>query len=309
MAHDPAAPREPAPAPSACWCWPRPTRPATPPTWAPTSWRASARSRARRCAAARLRAAEPRQLTCRERTGERPDRRARDADVARHLEHLRGRAAARRAHAGAVREAFDRLQRFAPSRRRCRCARCRRTTSAAGRRSCTAPGLAPRSIALVLSAWRGFYRWLGREGLVAANPVEGVRAPRAAKPLPKALSVDHAVALVGASRRGGDRRRWRRATPASSSCSTAAACASASWSGSTSSPAARRPAGSTPPTPAPTCSARAASGAACRWASRRSQALAAWLAQRGELARAERAGALRQPPRHAADARARCARA
>jgi len=59
-----------------------------------------------------------------------------------------------------------------------------------------AQGLAPRSIALVLSAWRGLYRWLGREGLVALNPVEGVRAPKSAKPLPKALSVDHAVALA-----------------------------------------------------------------------------------------------------------------
>ena len=57
-------------------------------------------------------------------------------------------------------------------------------------------GLAPRSIALVLSAWRGFYRWLGRDGLVACNPVEGVRAPKAARPLPKALSVDMAMALA-----------------------------------------------------------------------------------------------------------------
>jgi integrase/recombinase XerC len=57
-------------------------------------------------------------------------------------------------------------------------------------------GLAPRSIALVLSAWRGFYRWLGRDGLVASNPVEGVRAPKAARPLPKALSVDLAMALA-----------------------------------------------------------------------------------------------------------------
>ena len=59
-------------------------------------------------------------------------------------------------------------------------------------------GLAPRSIALVLSAWRGLYRWLGRDGLVAANPVDGVRAPKAGRPLPKALSVDHAVALADA---------------------------------------------------------------------------------------------------------------
>jgi integrase/recombinase XerC len=57
-------------------------------------------------------------------------------------------------------------------------------------------GLAPRSIALVLSAWRGFYRWLGRDGQVANNPVLGVRAPKAARPLPKALSVDQAVALA-----------------------------------------------------------------------------------------------------------------
>ena len=59
-----------------------------------------------------------------------------------------------------------------------------------------AKGLAPRSIALELSAWRGLYRWLGRDALVALNPVDGVRAPRAAKPLPKALSVDQAVALA-----------------------------------------------------------------------------------------------------------------
>lgn len=57
-------------------------------------------------------------------------------------------------------------------------------------------GLGPRSIAMVLSAWRGLYRWLGTEGLVDANPVAGVRAPKAPKPLPKALSVDQAVALA-----------------------------------------------------------------------------------------------------------------
>ena len=57
-------------------------------------------------------------------------------------------------------------------------------------------GLAPRSIAIVLSAWRGLYRWLGRQGLVALNPVDGVRPPKAGKPLPKALAVDQAVALA-----------------------------------------------------------------------------------------------------------------
>lgn len=59
-----------------------------------------------------------------------------------------------------------------------------------------AGGLSPRSVALHLSAWRGLYRWLGRDAVVTANPVDGVRAPKAAKPLPKALAVDQSVALA-----------------------------------------------------------------------------------------------------------------
>ena len=65
-------------------------------------------------------------------------------------------------------------------------------------------GLAPRSLALQLSAWRGLYRWWGREGLVDANPVEGVRAPRRGRPLPKALAVDQAVALAEHQPEQGD---------------------------------------------------------------------------------------------------------
>jgi integrase/recombinase XerC len=57
-------------------------------------------------------------------------------------------------------------------------------------------GRSARGIALILSGWRGFYRWLGREVLVAANPVQDVRAPRAARLLPKALGVDEAVQLA-----------------------------------------------------------------------------------------------------------------
>jgi integrase/recombinase XerC len=57
-------------------------------------------------------------------------------------------------------------------------------------------GRSGRGIALILSGWRGFYSWLGREGLVSCNPVLDVRAPKAAKPLPKALSVDDAVQLA-----------------------------------------------------------------------------------------------------------------
>ena len=58
-----------------------------------------------------------------------------------------------------------------------------------------AGGRSGRGIALILSGWRGFYTWLGREGQISANPVQDVRAPRQARPLPKALGVDEAVQL------------------------------------------------------------------------------------------------------------------
>ena len=54
-------------------------------------------------------------------------------------------------------------------------------------------GRSGRGIALILSGWRGFYTWLGRQGRVASNPVQDVRSPKAPKPLPKALGVDDAV--------------------------------------------------------------------------------------------------------------------
>ena len=60
-------------------------------------------------------------------------------------------------------------------------------------------GRTPRGIALILSGWRGFYTWLGREGRVASNPVQGVRAPKVSKPLPKALGVEEAVQLASFS--------------------------------------------------------------------------------------------------------------
>jgi len=59
-----------------------------------------------------------------------------------------------------------------------------------------AQGLTPRSIARKLSSWRGFFHWLSQHVPLAANPVEGIRAPKRSKALPKALSVDDAVHLV-----------------------------------------------------------------------------------------------------------------
>lgn len=56
--------------------------------------------------------------------------------------------------------------------------------------------LNPRSIARKLSSWRGFYSWLAEQIEMPANPVEGVKAPKKAKTLPKALGADDAVHLV-----------------------------------------------------------------------------------------------------------------
>ena len=61
-----------------------------------------------------------------------------------------------------------------------------------------AGGLTARSIAHRLSAWRAFYRWLAGHIELAANPVAAVRAPKRAKTLPKALSVDDATRLMEA---------------------------------------------------------------------------------------------------------------
>ncbi len=59
-----------------------------------------------------------------------------------------------------------------------------------------ARGLSASSIARKLSAWRGFFRWLAQQQTLAANPVDGVKPPKRARPLPKALGVDEAVKLV-----------------------------------------------------------------------------------------------------------------
>lgn len=72
--------------------------------------------------------------------------------------------------------------------------------TAAHIRKCTsqlhANGLNARSIARKLSAWRGFYDWLSDHTPMASNPVQGIKAPRKSKPLPKALAADDAVRLV-----------------------------------------------------------------------------------------------------------------
>jgi integrase/recombinase XerC len=53
-----------------------------------------------------------------------------------------------------------------------------------------ASGLDPRSVQRRLSAVRGFFNYLVRERVIAANPALDVRAPKAAKRLPGTLDVD-----------------------------------------------------------------------------------------------------------------------
>ncbi len=59
-----------------------------------------------------------------------------------------------------------------------------------------AGGLDGRSIARMLSAWRGFYRYLARDRGFTVNPCVGIRAPKSAKRLPHALSPDETGRLM-----------------------------------------------------------------------------------------------------------------
>ena len=59
-----------------------------------------------------------------------------------------------------------------------------------------ARGLSGRTLALSLSAWRGLYRWLARQRGFRNNPVQGVRAPKSPRGLPKVLSVEQAQRLL-----------------------------------------------------------------------------------------------------------------
>jgi len=59
-----------------------------------------------------------------------------------------------------------------------------------------ARGLSGRSLARVLSAWRGFFNWLAKRHGLAHNPCLAVRAPKSKKALPAVLSADQANALL-----------------------------------------------------------------------------------------------------------------
>jgi len=57
-------------------------------------------------------------------------------------------------------------------------------------------GLGGRSLARMLSAWRGFFNYLMRDQGLADNPCVGLRAPKSPKSLPQTLSPDEATRMV-----------------------------------------------------------------------------------------------------------------
>jgi integrase/recombinase XerC len=57
-------------------------------------------------------------------------------------------------------------------------------------------GLGGKSLARMLSAWRGFFSYLARDHGFTRNPCTGVRPPKSPKSLPKALSPDEATRLL-----------------------------------------------------------------------------------------------------------------
>ncbi|SCY11068.1 integrase/recombinase XerC [Nitrosospira sp. Nsp13] len=57
-------------------------------------------------------------------------------------------------------------------------------------------GFSGKSLARMLSAWRGFYRYLARDYGYACNPCAGVHAPKSPRSLPHTLSPDEAAKLL-----------------------------------------------------------------------------------------------------------------
>ena len=137
-------------------------------------------------------------------------------------------------------------------------------------------GLAPRSIQRRLSACRGLFRFLLRDGELRRDPGADVQAPKARKRLPTTLDADTMARLL--EFRGDDRarrarqgdhgvvlfvgpapRRTDRSRPRATSICATARCA---------------------------CSARAARRASCRSATRPCRRLQRWLRRTGDARRA-----------------------
>jgi len=64
-------------------------------------------------------------------------------------------------------------------------------------------GIGGRTLARELSALRGFYTYLLREGRTGVNPARGIRAPKAGRHLPDTFDADGLAALLDADAAGG----------------------------------------------------------------------------------------------------------
>src|SRR3989441_8903036 len=68
-------------------------------------------------------------------------------------------------------------------------------------------GISGRTIATMLSGWRGFFNWLVKPRGFPHNPCAGLRAPKSPKALPKALSPDLMARLLEAPTDGSAQSR------------------------------------------------------------------------------------------------------
>jgi len=59
-------------------------------------------------------------------------------------------------------------------------------------------GKSPRTVSRYLSAYRQYYRWLLREGVIDSDPVALIESPRIGRGLPKALTEEQVEALLAA---------------------------------------------------------------------------------------------------------------
>jgi len=59
-------------------------------------------------------------------------------------------------------------------------------------------GKSPRSVSRYLSAYRQFYRWLVREGVISSDPVSLIESPRTGRGLPRALTEQQVESLLAA---------------------------------------------------------------------------------------------------------------
>jgi integrase/recombinase XerC len=57
-------------------------------------------------------------------------------------------------------------------------------------------GVSPASLARLASSWRGFFKFLCSRGHLLVNPASGLKTPKLAKSLPKAVGVDQLIALL-----------------------------------------------------------------------------------------------------------------